>query len=139
MFIWFKGNSQLKCLSFTSILMVINIHYKPDIVYFHYRNKIECSNFIDMWLYLSNDNHQWKVKILLKCVFSISLSLPGHVSCMNYFHTFCFCFKKLIPTYYTRTFSSKAPLIHEDCILTVWGSSIQKEIYFDVTLCAENE
>ena len=38
-----------------------------------------------------------------------------------------------------RTFSSKTPLTHGDFILTVKGSFLQRDMHFDVTVCAENE
>ena len=38
-----------------------------------------------------------------------------------------------------RTFSSKAPLTHRDFILTVLESFMQRDMHFDLTVCAENE
>lgn len=38
-----------------------------------------------------------------------------------------------------RMFSSKAPLTHGDFILTVQDSFMQRDMHFDVTVCAENE
>ena len=47
--------------------------------------------------------------------------------------------QKLIPVNCMRMFSSKAPLTHGDFILTVQDSFMQRDMHFDVTVCAENE